>query len=71
MMKQCSRDGSNPLVCAVHNVKLIQSELAIDMYAPSLGRITCHVCPATRAVVSDAVKFRGTKPNVIFQPSYR
>ena len=38
-------EGSNPPVCGVHNVLLVQSEVPIDPYAPYLGHVTGYVCP--------------------------
>ena len=44
------RDLDRP-VCGVHNVPLVQDQVAIDANAPWLGRIACSLCPVTRVVV--------------------
>jgi hypothetical protein len=44
------KKGSNPLVCEVHNILLVESTVPIDPNAPHLGAITCLRCPVTRAV---------------------
>jgi hypothetical protein len=46
------KDSSMPL-CNMHNVALKQQQIAIDSNAPSLGRITCYVCPISRSVVRE------------------
>jgi hypothetical protein len=43
-------DSDRP-VCGVHNVPLIQDQVAIDANAPWLGSIACSLCPVTRVVV--------------------
>jgi hypothetical protein len=40
-------------VCGVHQAKLEFKEIAIDPNAPGLGRIPCHVCPISQAVVRE------------------
>lgn len=44
---------SNLPLCAIHNVVLRQNQIAIDANAPSLGRITCFVCPISHSVVRE------------------
>jgi len=46
------KDSNLPL-CGIHNVALKQNQIAIDANAPSLGRITCYVCPISRSVVRE------------------
>jgi hypothetical protein len=46
------KDSNLPL-CTLHNVLLKQQEVPIDSNAPSLGRITCYVCPISRSVVRE------------------
>ena len=51
-----TKDNRNPPVCGIHNVALVQTQLPIDRYAPSLGHITGYVCPVTGQVVADSRK---------------
>jgi catabolite regulation protein CreA len=46
------KDSNIPL-CSMHNVALKQQQIAIDSNAPSLGRVTCFVCPISRSVVRE------------------
>ena len=50
------KKNSNPPVCGVHNVALVQHQIRIDANAPDLGRITCFRCSASQAVVSEVKK---------------
>ena len=45
--------GSDPPVCGVHMVRLIESRVPIDANAPHLGEITCLVCSASKDVTLD------------------
>jgi catabolite regulation protein CreA len=47
------KKDSNLPVCGTHNVALKQQQISIDSNAPSLGRITCYVCPISRSVVKE------------------
>ena len=50
----CNQKVNSTLpLCNMHNVMLKQHQIAIDAYAPSLGRITCYVCPISRTVVRE------------------
>jgi hypothetical protein len=54
MTEQCfKKQGSNPPICGVHNVQLVQTEVRIDQYAPQLGLISCLKCPVSGAVISN------------------
>lgn len=54
MIEQCfSRKESNPPFCAVHRVAVVQKQIPIDEFAPQLGRVTCSMCPVSRAVVRE------------------
>jgi hypothetical protein len=54
MAEQCfKKKGSNPHVCGVHNVPLVQNRISNDPLAPRLGHITLLRCPASHAVVPD------------------
>lgn len=44
---------SNPPLCGVHNVALVQDQIPIDANAPTLGRISCLVCAVSRNVVQE------------------
>lgn len=46
--------GTNQPVCGAHHVPLIKNQIPIDMYAPGLGRIDCHICPISRSVAHEA-----------------
>jgi CheY-like chemotaxis protein len=55
MVQQCfSRDGSDPPVCAVHKVRVVQKQIPIDPNAPALGRVTCNLCPVSQMVIQKA-----------------
>jgi hypothetical protein len=57
MMAPCFRKlNSNPPVCGVHNVALVQRNLSIDWNAPRLGQLTAYVCPVSGQVVPDEVR---------------
>jgi hypothetical protein len=47
------KKDSNVPVCHVHNVPLKQQQIPIDANAPSLGRITCLLCPVSHSVVRE------------------
>ena len=60
MAEKCFRKkDSNPPVCGIHDVRLIEGESDIDSLAPYLGRITCLKCPISGMVVLDS---HGNKP---------
>ena len=56
--------GTNPPVCGVHNVRLVQSETPIDPLAPHLGRIASLICPVSRFVVLDSDGDEPSEPKV-------
>jgi len=63
MTEQCFRKKeSNPPVCGVHHVPLVQSHVSIDMNSPGLGQITCLRCPVSRSVALDAQHVSAQKP---------
>jgi hypothetical protein len=45
--------NSQPLVCGIHNVALVESKLPIDPLAPDLGYVTVRICPESGQVVAD------------------
>jgi hypothetical protein len=45
------KSDTNPPLCGVHNVALVQNQFPIDAFAPQLGQITCFVCAVSRNVV--------------------
>ena len=58
MAEQCFRKkNSDPPVCGLHNVALVQNRISIDSNAPGLGHITCYICPVSHAVVLDVKGF--------------
>ncbi len=53
MAQSCfKKRGSNPPVCGVHNVRLIEISVPIDSNAPYLGVITCLKCPVGNVIAS-------------------
>ena len=58
MTEQCfNRKDSNPPICGVHKVAVVQRQVSIDPFSPGLGRVTCSMCPVSRSVVREV---RGT-----------
>jgi hypothetical protein len=53
MVRCYKKQGSNPPICGVHDVKLFQEEIPIDPNMPRLGRILCYLCPSSETVVRD------------------
>jgi hypothetical protein len=54
MSEPCfKKKSTNPPVCGVHDVTLIQHLVSIEQNAPGLGKIVCYRCPVTGVVVSD------------------
>lgn len=49
---------SDPPVCGVHNVAIVQRIISIDSNAPELGHITCDMCPVSRSVVREVMGFK-------------
>jgi hypothetical protein len=48
----CSlKKNTHPTLCAEHHVPLVESQIAIDPYAPGLGSIKCLRCPVSLHVV--------------------
>jgi hypothetical protein len=45
--------GSNPPICGVHNVPLVQEELPDDMIAAGYKAFTFLVCPASGQVLNE------------------
>jgi hypothetical protein len=57
MPQQCfSRKDSYPPVCAVHKVAVVQKQIAIDANVPSLGQVTCNMCPVSHMVVREPAR---------------
>jgi hypothetical protein len=48
------KTNSQPPVCGIHSVVLVESQLPIDSNAPHLGRITGYVCPVSGQMVTEA-----------------
>jgi hypothetical protein len=54
-VERCFKEkDSNPPVCGVHKVSLVEGETPIDPLAPHLGRINCLICPVSGFVVLDS-----------------
>jgi hypothetical protein len=54
MREQCfSTKDSNPPVCGLHHVAVVQRQISIDSFAPELGRVSCSMCPVSRSVVRE------------------
>jgi hypothetical protein len=47
------KKNSNPPICGIHGIALIENQLPIDPNAPQLGYIIGYVCPVTQQVVTD------------------
>jgi hypothetical protein len=51
---QCFRKKeSDPPVCGLHNVPLVEIVVSIDQNAPNLGTVDCYVCPVSNTVIRD------------------
>jgi hypothetical protein len=54
MTSPCIRKkGSDPPVCAVHNVQLVRKELPTEMIAAGYKGFTFLVCPVSGTVLND------------------
>jgi hypothetical protein len=54
MTRACfKKKGSNPPMCGVHNVPLIQQRSFDDSASAGIGDFTFLVCPVSSAVVND------------------
>ncbi len=54
MADQCFRKkGSNPPICGVHNVPLVQKQLTQELIAAGYKGFTFFVCPVSGAVLND------------------
>jgi len=54
MTRPCFRKGgSNPPICGVHNVKLVQKELSAEMVAAGYKGFTFFICPVSGTVLDD------------------
>ena len=52
--EQCFTNyDSNPPVCGVHKVTVIEKQIPIDALAPELGSVVCNLCPVSQAVVRE------------------
>jgi hypothetical protein len=57
MEEQCFiKKGSDPPVCGVHEVALVQDNVPIDPFAHQLGLIACLKCPISGMVPNDKAK---------------
>jgi hypothetical protein len=50
------KKNSNPPICGIHKIALVESQLPIDRNAPHLGSIISYVCPVSRQVVEDTAR---------------
>jgi hypothetical protein len=48
------KKGSNPPMCGIHNMPLVEATLPIDANSPHLGHVTCYVCPVSNRVADEA-----------------
>jgi hypothetical protein len=48
-----AKGNSNPPLCGVHNVPLVQHRSSEDSRIDYFGSFTFYVCPVSREVVSD------------------
>jgi len=54
MAEQCFRKkGSNPPVCGVHNVLLVQKQLSHELFAAGYKGFAFFICPVSGAVLND------------------
>ena len=54
MAEQCFRKkGSNPPVCGVHNVPLVNKQLPAEFIASGYKGFTFFVCPVSGEVLND------------------
>jgi hypothetical protein len=44
---------SDPPICGVHEVSVVQRQIPIDPDVPFLGVIPCYVCPVGHQVLAD------------------
>jgi hypothetical protein len=51
MVFLCQNRIQPPPVCGVHNAVLVEKQVSIDQNQPSLGLVTCLICPVSKAVV--------------------
>ncbi len=57
MAQRCFiKKGSDPPVCGVHEVALVQDNVPIDPFAHQLGLIACLRCPVSGTVPIDEPK---------------
>jgi hypothetical protein len=47
------KKDTNPPLCGIHHVQLVQEEIPIDFLRPNSMPIICYVCPVSREVVPD------------------
>jgi len=54
MAQTCFKEkSSDPPVCGVHRVRLVETKVPIDSNAPYLGEITCLTCPVSNVIILD------------------
>jgi hypothetical protein len=55
MAKSCFiKKDSNPPVCGVHNVRLVQHQTSSEQIMGGVGNFTFLVCPVSKQVIEDA-----------------
>jgi hypothetical protein len=54
MPKCFAKKGSNPPVCGVHNVKLVEHQSGFESIAGGVGNFTFLVCPVSNQAVDDS-----------------
>jgi hypothetical protein len=54
MTEPCFRKReSKPPVCGVHDAILVEKLVSIDANLPTLGMISCLICPTSKSVVRE------------------
>ena len=62
MPVQCfQQKDSDPPICGVHHVHIVQRQIPIDQFAPGLGRVICSLCPVSDSVVQEVRGFMSTR----------
>jgi hypothetical protein len=55
MAQRCfTEKDSNPPICGLHKVRLVEGNTPIDPLAPYLGRVASLMCPISKLVVRDS-----------------
>jgi len=45
--------NSQPPICGIHNVALVERKMPVDLLAQHLGYVTVYVCPESGQVVTE------------------